>query len=252
MQLNVVEWGSPGGRPVVCLHGLTGHALRYEQLATGALGGLRVISVDLRGHGRSTWEPPWGIAQHLADLVDTLDALGLAATSWIGHSFGGRLVAELAARSPGCVERAVLLDPALHIDPAIAAERAALARADTSFGSASEAIDARLADGTLFSTPRATLEHEMRAHLVEGADGRLRPRVCAEAAIVAWSEMATAAPPWPDCPTLVVLGERSWIPVDVPARSDVETVRVPGGHSVLWDDFDATAASVARFLASSG
>lgn len=251
MQLNVLEWGSATGRPVVCLHGLTGHALRYRRLADEALGELRVISVDLRGHGRSTWQPPWGIAQHLADLLDTLDALDLVAASWIGHSFGGRLVAELAARSPERVERAVLLDPAMHIDPTVAAERAALAREDTSFGSVDEAIDARLADGTLFSTPRALLEDDMHAHLVDGPDGRLRPRVCAEAAIVAWSEMATTAPPWPTCPTLVVLGERSWIPVDVPSRADVETVRVPGGHSVLWDDFEATAAPVARFLASS-
>lgn len=252
MQLNVAEWGSPTAPPVVCLHGLTGHALRYERLARAALGGRRVIGIDLRGHGHSTWEPPWGIPQHLSDVIDTLDALDLAEASWIGHSFGGRLVAELAARAPERVERAVLLDPAMHIDPTVAAERAALARADTSFGSVDEAIDARLADGTLFSTPRATLEDEVRVHLVEGPDGRLRPRVCAEAAIVAWSEMATAAPPWPGCPTLVVLGERSWIPVHVPARSGIETVRVPGGHSVLWDDFDPTAAAVARFLASSG
>jgi lipase len=236
----------------VCLHGLAGHALRFERLAAEALGGLHVIALDLRGHGSSTWAPPWGIPQHLDDLVDTLDALELGAVSWIGHSFGGRLVAELAARSPERVERAVLLDPALHIQPVVAAERAALARADTSFGSADEAIEARLVDGTLFSTPRSILEHEMRVHLVEGPDGRLRARACGEAAIVAWSEMASAAPPWPDCPTLVVLGERSWIPVDVPDRADVETVRVPGGHSVLWDDFDATAAAVARFLAASG
>jgi lipase len=207
VQLNVAEWGSPTAPPVVCLHGLTGHALRYERLARAALGGRRVIGIDLRGHGHSTWEPPWGIPQHLSDVIDTLDALDLAE---------------------------------------------ALARADTSFGSVDEAIDARLADGTLFTTPRATLEDEVRVHLVEGPDGRLRPRVCAEAAIVAWSEMATAAPPWPGCPTLVVLGERSWIPVHVPARSGIETVRVPGGHSVLWDNFDPTAAAVARFLASSG
>jgi hypothetical protein len=35
-------------------------------------------------------------------------------------------------------------------------------------------------------------------------------------------------------------------------RDDVEVVRVPGGHSVLWDDFDATATAVADFLARSG
>jgi lipase len=252
MRLNVVTWGPHAASAVVCLHGLTGHARRFEGLAADALAGHRVVAVDLRGHGHSSWAPPWGIDQHVADLVDTVSALGIAGASWVGHSFGGRLVAELALRRPELVERAVLLDPALHIDPAVAAERAALARADASFGSADEAIAARLGDGTLFSTPRATLEEEMRHHLVQGDDGRLRYRVCAEAAIVAWSEMASAPPPWPTCPTLVVLGERSWIPVDAPVRDDVEVVRVPGGHSVLWDDFDATATAVADFLARSG
>jgi len=34
----------------------------------------------------------------------------------------------------------------------------------------------------------------------------------------------------------------------VPAAAHVETVTVPGGHSVLWDDFEATADAIARFL----
>jgi lipase len=248
MRLNVVAWGPIGAPPVVCLHGLTGHARRFERLAADTLVRHRVVAVDLRGHGDSSWAPPWGVAQHVADLVDTVDALGIPGASWVGHSFGGRLVAEIALRHPQLVERAVLLDPAMHITPTVAAERAALARADSSFASPDDAIDTRLGDGTLFSTPRATLEEEARVHLVAGDDGRLRYRVRAEAAIVAWSEMATAPPPWPSCSTLVVLGERSWIPVDVPVRTDVEVVRVPGGHSVLWDDFGATSAAIAAFL----
>ena len=67
-------------------------------------------------------------------------------------------------------------------------------------------------------------------------------------AIVAWSEMTTAPPPWPTCPTLVVVGTRSWIPLDIPSVAHIETVTVPGGHSVLWDDFDATAQAIAQFL----
>lgn len=252
MQLSAVAWGPIGAPPVVCLHGLSGHARRFERLAADALGGHRVVAVDLRGHGHSSWAPPWSVDQHVADVADTVGALGITGASWVGHSFGGRLVAEVARRRPELVERAVLLDPAMHIAPPVAAERAALARADASFASADEAIAARLGDGTLYSTPRATLEEETRVHLVAGDDGRLRYRVCAEAAIVAWSEMAAAPPPWPTCPTLVVLGERSWIPVDVPARDDVEVVRVPGGHSVLWDDFDVTASAITGFLDGSG
>lgn len=249
MVLHTHRFGGDEGRPVVCLHGVTGHGGRFASLAE-RLPGRRVVGVDLRGHGRSSWEAPWGIAQHLQDLADTADALGIERAAWVGHSFGGRVAAELAARSAERVERLVLLDPALHIDPAIASERAALLLQDVSFASPDEAIDARLADGTLFSTPRAVLEEEAANHLERGEDGRFRWRYAPAAVIVAWSEMATPPPAWPPCPTLVVLGERSWIPVEVPDQPHVERVTVPGGHSVLWDDLDESAAHIARFLAA--
>jgi pimeloyl-ACP methyl ester carboxylesterase len=61
--------------------------------------------------------------------------------------------------------------------------------------------------------------------------------------------MASPAPAWPPCPTLVVLGERSWIPNRVPRMAHLTSVPVPGGHTVLWDDPEATGDAVARFLA---
>jgi lipase len=246
--LKLRSWGPPDGPAAVCLHGVTGHGGRFAALAE-QLAGMRVVGVDLRGHGGSPWDPPWGIVQHLDDLLATLDALAVDRASWIGHSFGGRLVAELAAHAPERVDRAVLLDPALSIDRAVALERAELMREDTSFASPAEAIDARLSDGSLFTTPRAILEAEADVHLGRGDDGRYRWRFSPPAVIVAWSEMAAPPPPWPSCPTLVVVGAQSWITVDVPDLPQVETVTVPGGHSVLWDDFDATADAVTRFLA---
>jgi pimeloyl-ACP methyl ester carboxylesterase len=56
-------------------------------------------------------------------------------------------------------------------------------------------------------------------------------------------------------PTLVVVGARSYVSYDhllEPHRAAVgdllEVVRLPGGHTLLWDDLDATADAVGRFL----
>jgi lipase len=247
--LATYEFGDPAGTPLLCLHGVTGHGRRFEALGE-RLSTRRVVGISYRGHGESTWLPPWDVEQLVTDLVETAATLGLDRAAWAGHSFGGRLVVELAARNPELVERAVLLDPALHVKPEVALERAELLREDASYASADEAIDERLGDGTLFTTPRRVLEREAELHLVPGPDGRLRWNYAPPAVTVAWSVMASDPPPWPLCSTLVVTGERSWLPVRVPRLATIRHVTVPGGHGVLWDDLGATADAIEDFLAS--
>src|SRR6478609_4985161 len=116
MLLSVYEWGDP----LVCLHGVTGYAGVYQRLAQERWRKRRVLAFDLRGHGRSGWEPPWTFATHVADLTETATALGLSAADWVGHSFGGRLVLELASAQPQLVRRAGLLDPAIQVLPQVA------------------------------------------------------------------------------------------------------------------------------------
>jgi lipase len=256
--LHTHEWGSGDGAPLVCLHGVTGHGGRFAELATRI--DRRVVGVDLLGHGSSSWNPPWDLEAHLDALLETATAIGIDRAVWVGHSFGGRLVAELAARDTGRVAAAVLLDPALYIDPEVVRPRAEGLCVDSSFASPDEAIEARLNDGSVFTTPRLILEEEMAAHLQQDADGRWRFRFSHPAAIVAWSIMSGRGAGVPSTvPTLLVLGARSWIePPRIPRRplgssaraaaSTIRTATVPGGHSVLWDDFEQTAAAVVAFL----
>ncbi len=248
MQLNVREWCDPAGAPVVCIHGLTGYGGRFRRLAEDYLPHRRVLAVDLRGHSASSWDPPWDLETHADDLLETVAARGIDRADWVGHSVGGRIIAHIAARAPDSVARAALLDPAMHVDVQHALQRIELLRSDTGFASVDEAIDTRLADPTLFSTPRATIEAETGDHLERDEDGRYRWRFYPPMAIVAWSEMTTAAPPWPECPTLLVAGAKSWITQDVPSVDHITTVTVLGGHAVLWDDHDLTADAIARFL----
>ena len=256
MLLHTSEWGARDSRPVVCVHGVGGQGLRFRKLAEERLAQHRVVAVDLRGHGRSEWEPPWDLDTHVADLRETASALGLERAAWVGHSFGGRLVMELTARAPELVERAVLLDPAVWVPPQVALDRAEAERADRVFSGFDEAVDLRLA-GQLH-TPRELIEEEMRDHLVPGEDGRVRYRYAQSAVVAAYGEMAKSPPPFEllRVPTLLLRGAQTDVVPEVLAETyregvgeQVEVVTVPGGHNVLWDAFAETGDAIAAFLA---
>jgi lipase len=253
VRLKVHEWGDPGGRPVVCLHGLTARGHRFRRLA-GELPGLRLFAPELRGHGESGREPPWDVQTHVADVIETADGAGVPAPcDWIGFSFGGRIAATLAAARPKRVERLVLLDPGLQLAPAQALEFAEIDRHDVSFASFDEAIDAELASATLDRTPRSRVEEEMADDFVTRPDGRLEPHWLRSMAVTAWSEMSREPPPVAHVPTLIVLADRSYIEVDVDRYRDalgerLTVVTVPGGHSVMWEALEETAGAVRAFF----
>jgi lipase len=251
VRLHAHSYGDPAAPPVVCVHGVTGHGERFRRLAEERLSDRHVIAVDLRGHGRSGYEPPWNLETHVGDLLDTFGERA----PWVGFSFGGRLVAELANRRPESVARLILLDPALQLPAAQALEAAEDERPVETFADADEAIQARYDSGSVISAPREFLEEEMRQHLVPTGDGRLTFRYSRAAAIAAWGEMARPAAAVARVPTLLVLGTESYVPNDEqPGRyrealgDDLSLVEVRSGHSVLWDAFEETAGAVASFL----
>jgi lipase len=215
-----------------------------------------VLARDLRGHGRSDWEPPWSLESHVADVLAAMDEAGIDRADLVGHSFGGRIALELLAASPARVRRLVLLDPAIWVPPPIALERAELNRVPPAFRSRAEALAARIATD-LHHTPMDMLEEELDDHLVSGEDGLLRYRYAASAVVAAYGEMASRPPAWDrlQAPTLLVRGvESEVVPEAVVGLvrdglgDRVEIVDVPGGHNVTWDAFEETAAAITRFL----
>jgi lipase len=234
------------------LHGVTSHGGRFHRLAQRLADRFHVLAPDLRGHGRSPWEPPWDAGTHLADVLETL---GVRRAVWLGHSFGGRLAAEVAARDGGRMERLVLLDPALQVLPHVALDMAELERSDVSFASVEDAVQARYDSGRVLLAPREVLLEDEAEHLEQGADGRFRYRYCKSAVIAAWSVMASPPPPPAAVPTLLLLGAQSWLTLDEQAAAYsaalgdlLELITVPGGHTVYWDALDDTAAAVDAFL----
>jgi lipase len=252
VKLHVHEWGDPASPTLVCLHGVTSYGGRFRGLAARLSRRYHVVAPDLRGHGRSGWEPPWDVDAYLEDILETVPE---DAHSWLGHSFGGRLAAELAVRDARRVDRLVLLDPALQVLPHVALDMAELERVDTSFTTVEDAVQARYDSGRVLLAPRELLLDSEREHLEPGADGRLRYRYCKSAVIAAWSVMASPPPPPAAVPTLLLLGAQSWLTLDEQAAAYsaalgdlLELITVPGGHTVYWDALDDTAAAVDAFL----
>ena len=102
------------------------------------------------------------------------------------------------------------------------------------------------------------VEDELVAHLLPDDDGRFRYRYCQSAVVAAYGEMTREPPAFQHVgiPTLLVLGETSYIPYDellephAAALGDLLVVeRLAAGHTVLWDALDDTLRVVERFLA---
>jgi lipase len=260
MLLHLHEWGAADAPPLVCLHGVTAHGRRFRRLAEERLGrSFHVLAPDLRGHGRSDYEPPWDMATHVDDVLETVRAVGVERAAWLGHSFGGRLILELCGRRGKQVATAVLLDPAIQILPHVGLDFAEDAARDLSFADEDEAIETRLASGA--PTPRGFLEEEAREHLVRSGDGRLRWRYCRSAVVTAYGELCADPPPptvLPD-PTLLVHAERFGLVRDEQLAEyaevlgdRLELVGTPGGHVVYWDAYEQTADAVEKFLVRHG
>jgi len=127
--LRVLAW--PGDGPVVlAAHGITANALSWAAVARELAGRVRLIALDLRGRARSASLPaPYGMAAHAADMIAVADHFGVSRADLVGHSMGGFVVTETAARYPTRVGPVLLVDGGLPLPtpPGIDVDTALLA-----------------------------------------------------------------------------------------------------------------------------
>jgi pimeloyl-ACP methyl ester carboxylesterase len=97
VQLHVEETGNPSGRPVLFIHGLSlSHLAWNRQLHSDLAQDLRLVALDLRGHGAS--ERPvdaYGDSALWAQDVDAvITSLGLERPILTGWSYGGVVICD--------------------------------------------------------------------------------------------------------------------------------------------------------------
>ncbi|MFQ5860478.1 MAG: alpha/beta fold hydrolase [Dehalococcoidia bacterium] len=89
LRLHYLDWGGRSDRVVLLVHGLTGNAHDWDEIAHALSDEYRVLSLDQRGHGDSQWAAD-GYWPHLfgADVYQLAFKLDIVPFDLIGHSLG--------------------------------------------------------------------------------------------------------------------------------------------------------------------
>lgn len=259
-------WGSPGGPPVVLLHG--GGQTRHAWQGTGetlARAGWHVISLDMRGHGESDWasDEDYSMNAFSADVRCVAESLSHKPIL-VGASLGGLSSLIAIGETPHAIASGiVLVDIAARVEQRGAAKILGFMRAyPDGFESLDQAADAIAEYLPHRKRPRDTsgLSKNLRLH----PDGRYRwhwDPVFAEMRTQTtqadkFPQRTAAAAAALDVPTLLVRGRMSDLLSEEGAQHflglapHAEFVDVSGaGHMVAGDRNEAFSEAVCAFLA---
>lgn len=249
VRLRARTWGPEDGDPVVLQHGRGGEATTWTGVAEHVIargdGRFRVLAPDLRGHGRSGWDPRcrYTVEVLADDLAAWIETVAGGPCLLVGHSFGAATALATAARRPDLVRGLLLEDggPASRLLIERWGRPRALPAARFESEADAEAELERLWPG---DTTPANRDRRMAAFFTAGDDGALTWRSDLPGMAAAPRDPLLLEESWSlldqlRCPlTLVVAGEGSMLDPDVAERvrarvPSARVVAVPGaGHDV--------------------
>ena len=111
-RLAVTEIGQPreGGLLLVWGHGWGQSGLAFLPVAEALKSLVPSLLIDFPGFGKSPNPPDtWGTAEYADFVASWMKALPAERLVWLGHSFGGRVGLQLAARHSGLLSGLVLI-----------------------------------------------------------------------------------------------------------------------------------------------
>jgi len=260
---------APGRLPVLCLPGLTRNNRDFALLAAHLQPLHEVLAADLRGRGRSDWDPDpahYQMPTYVADVGALLQSRSLDRVVVIGTSLGALIGQVLAALQPAKIAALVLNDAGPEVDPAGLRRIAGYAGKLPPVSSWDEAAaQAKSVYG--LALPDLTDEEWLgyaRQGYREDAQGRPVPDMDPAISKAFSVPSATPADLWPlfaqikSVPMLVIRGASSDIlsaaTVERMAREkpDLETLTVANrGHTPLLSERECLAA-IDDFLARHG
>jgi pimeloyl-ACP methyl ester carboxylesterase len=106
--------------PLLCLHGLTRNSKDFATIFDMCADKRRVIAMDLRGRGRSSYAKDaksYTLVNELSDVIGLLDHIGVARVAVLGTSRGGLIGQLLAASFKNRLAGLLLNDIGPQINP---------------------------------------------------------------------------------------------------------------------------------------
>jgi pimeloyl-ACP methyl ester carboxylesterase len=101
--LAFAEWGDLSGRPVVLFHGAPGSRLLCPDEDATVSAGVRLITIDRPGYGRSDPDPELSVVSFADDYAELHGLLGLPSCPIVGWSGGGPYALACAVHTPALV-----------------------------------------------------------------------------------------------------------------------------------------------------
>jgi pimeloyl-ACP methyl ester carboxylesterase len=201
------------GEPVLLLHGLGSSTLDWEPQIDALRGSFRVISMDVRGSGKSRdllqLGGPFTVKQFAADAIALLDHLGAAPAHVVGLSMGGMIAFQLAVDSPRHVRTLTIINSGPELVPRTPAELKAFRLRRTISRLFGPKGMSRLLAKRLFPKPG----HEAKRRLFRermALNGK-RAYIASQEALIGWSVLDRIG--GIDAPALVVSSDQDYTPV---------------------------------------
>nr|WP_298415564.1 alpha/beta fold hydrolase [uncultured Halomonas sp.] len=245
--------GGQDGVPLIVMHGLFGSADNWRSHVKQWQQKRRVITVDLRNHGRSPHAEEMGYAVMAQDVIALLDKLEIERCDLLGHSMGGKVAITVARLAPERLSSLIVADIAPvaygHDHESVFA---ALRRVVEGEPTSRKEADALMAEAV--ETPAVRMF--LATNLVRGDDDVMRLRVGLDEIEAAYEDIIAepAGEGVYEGPTLVLRGANSGYVSDkllpqlkeVLPQAEIETL--DAGHWLHAEVPEAFRRAVNEFL----
>ena len=111
IRVNFQVWNEEGHETIVLLHGFTGSIKTWAQLSKQLPSSIRIIAIDLLGHGKT--DAPanasrYSMTEQIEDLECLFQQLKLQQFTLLGYSMGGRVALSYAVSYPDRIKHLIL------------------------------------------------------------------------------------------------------------------------------------------------